>query len=47
MSQSVRTFEIVNLWLLGFGAPTLLMSILSSLTLWRLKQNAKRIGRQK
>ncbi|CAF1378338.1 unnamed protein product [Rotaria sordida] len=47
MSQSVRTFEIVNLWLLTFGAPTLLMSILSSLTLWRLKQNAKRIGRQK
>jgi hypothetical protein len=46
-SETVRTFEIVNLWLLTFGAPTVLMSTLSGMTIWRLKQNAKRVGRDK
>jgi hypothetical protein len=46
-SEVVRIIEIVNLWLLTFGAPTILMSTLTGMTLWRLKQNAKRMNRGK
>lgn len=42
-----RTLDTVVLFLFNFGTPAFLMSTLSGMIIWRLKQNAKRTGRQK
>ena len=42
-----RIIDTVVLFLFNFGTPAFLMSTLSGMIIWRLKQNSKRIGRQK
>ncbi|CAF1119933.1 unnamed protein product [Adineta ricciae] len=42
-----RIYETTSFWLFTFVIPVLSMSILSWLTIKRLKQNAKRVGREK
>ncbi|CAF1181713.1 unnamed protein product [Rotaria sordida] len=46
-SATGRIIDTTVLFLFNFGTPALLMSTLSGMIIWRLKQNAKRIGRQK
>ncbi|CAF1056619.1 unnamed protein product [Adineta steineri] len=42
-----RIMDTTVLFAFNFGTPALLMSALSALIIWRLKQNAKRIGHQR
>jgi hypothetical protein len=44
---AAEIFETVLIWLFTLTIPTLSMSILSGLIIRRLKQNAKRVGREK
>lgn len=46
-SPAGRIIDTTVLFLFNFGTPAVLMSTLSGLIIWRLKQNAKRIGRQR
>jgi hypothetical protein len=43
----VATYETISYWVFTFAIPTLSMSILSGMIIRRLKQNAKRVGREK
>ncbi len=47
IGMAATTFETVSTWLFIFAIPILPMSILSGLIIRRLKENAKRIGREK
>jgi hypothetical protein len=47
MTDAGSTYEIVSFGVLTLAIPTLSMSILSGLSMRRLKQNAKRVGRDK
>ncbi|CAF3815536.1 unnamed protein product [Rotaria sp. Silwood1] len=46
-SAAGRIIDTTVLFLFNFGTPALLMSTLSGMIIWRLKQNAKRIGHQR
>lgn len=42
-----KILDTTVLFVFNFGIPALLMSTLTGMLIWRLKQNSKRIGRQK
>jgi hypothetical protein len=46
-SAAGRIIDTTVLFLFNFGTPAVSMSTLSGMIIWRLKQNAKRIGHQK
>ncbi|CAF0830418.1 unnamed protein product [Adineta steineri] len=46
-TQAANIYETISIWMLSVTIPTLSMSILSWLTIKRLKTNAKRVGREK
>ena len=46
-SPAGKIMDTVVLFAFNFGAPALLMSTFSGMIIWRLKQNAKRIGRDR
>ncbi|CAF1486148.1 unnamed protein product [Adineta steineri] len=46
-TQAGNIYETISIWMLNVTIPTLSMSILSWLTIKRLKANAKRVGREK
>ena len=46
-SPAGKILDTTVLFVFNFGIPAALMSTLSGMLLWRLKQNTKRMGRQK
>ena len=46
-TQGAHIYETISFWLFTFVIPVVSMSTLSWLTIRRLKQNAKRVGREK
>ena len=46
-SPAGKIMDTVVLFSFNFGTPALLMSTFSGMIIWRLKQNAKRVGRDK